>query len=300
MHDKARTIAETVPAGGPTFYQSYDQEEETARLAYHYEKDPEFFLTLTGGEWHCYSCSMWEDDFGITQAQEKKFDKLAEFMRLEPGMHILDVGFGWGGPLVYMCHKYGVTGHGITISPIQVPTAVDLADKYGVNATFEVVHWQDLPDLETYDAILTDEVMVHIYDLDGFFAKCYKTLKSGGRMVHKELHFTQAALADSTDRLAQHINKIFGYTGNYRTLHEELELLDNNHFKLEHVYEIPLMNYLKTMAVWLKNNFDHRERLKAMTSSEAYKDFRRYLKGTLALLKKPVFGLHIVASSKLG
>src|SRR5713226_9712391 len=103
-----------LPSAGNALYQPYEIDEETIRSSYHYELDPEFFYILTGGDWHAYSCLFWEDGFTATEAQQTKLDRMAELMELKPGMSILDVGCGWGGPLVYLCKKYGTTGHGIT------------------------------------------------------------------------------------------------------------------------------------------------------------------------------------------
>ena len=94
-------ILEKAPAEARDLYQQYSLDEEINRIAYHYEVEPEFFRIVTGGEWNNYSCSMWEEGFTLTQAQEKKLDEFARMMGLKKGMRILDVGCGWGGPLVY-------------------------------------------------------------------------------------------------------------------------------------------------------------------------------------------------------
>ena len=54
-----------------------------------------------------------------SQAQEQKLDLLATLLQLRPGQRILDVGCGWGGPLVYLAETYGVRGVGLTLSPAQ-------------------------------------------------------------------------------------------------------------------------------------------------------------------------------------
>lgn len=286
-------------AGGDRFYHEYNLQEDTERLSYHYEQEPEFFLTFMGSKWHTYSCSLWEEGFSITQAEEKKLDKLAGLMELQPGRHILDVGMGWGGPLVYLCEKYGVSGHGISISPKQVSTARERAAKHNVNATFELAHWENLPEEETYDAILTDEVLVHLFDLGGFFNKCGKILKQGGLMVHKELHQNRAE-TDPFGPAGKHVNKVFGYTGNYRPLYEELKLLDENNFNLKEVCQIPIDHYIKTIDHWLNNMFEYRDRLKEITSPDFYKDIRVYLTVARTIFRKLQYlGLHIVASRKV-
>jgi cyclopropane-fatty-acyl-phospholipid synthase len=266
-----------VPAGGTQFYQGYNVEEDIERTSSHYEHDPEFFLTFMGSKWHSYSCDLWEEGFDITQAEEKKFDKFAALMGLEPGMRILDVGCGWGGPIVYLCEKYGAVGHGITISPMQMPSAESRAARHGVNVNFEVVHWKNLPENEQYDVVYTDEVITHFYDLAEFFTKCYKVLKPGGMMVHKELHLTRAEHA-ALGPASEHIHKLYGYTGNYRPLYRELQAVDEAGFLLADVFQMSMAHYQKTLDVWLKNLFDNRERLKDITSPKFYRDFRAYLK----------------------
>ena len=290
---------ESAPLNARNLYQSYNLDEEVDRIAYHYEVAPEFFKRVTGGEWNVYSCSMWEDGFSLTQAQEKKLDEFARLMDLKPGMRILDVGCGWGGPLVYLCNKYGVSGHGITISPMAIPVAEERARKYGVNATFEVVHWKNLRSLQQFDCIYSDEVIVHFNDLDGFFKKANQLLKPGGVMVNKELHFRHSRHKHALDKLSQHINKVYAYTGNYRTLRDELELLDRNAFQLEEIVDIPIADYKKTIGEhWVKNLNDNRRELEVMTSAQHVKDFKFYLRGICTIFAAEVFGLHIVASRK--
>ncbi|MCI0396016.1 MAG: class I SAM-dependent methyltransferase [Chloroflexi bacterium] len=289
-----------VPTGGNRFYQEFDIEEDTERTAFHYEQDPEFYTTMTGGEWNVYSSLLWEDHFtDVTQAQTCKLDKFAELMELKPGMHIMDVGCGWGGPLVYLCHKYGVTGTGITIVPEQLPTARARAAKYGVNAQFIECHWKNLPEVETYDAIFSDEVIVHFYDLGGFFARCHKILTPGGRMAHKELHLAHSSYS-KLGPASEFVHKMFGYTGNYLTLFQELQLLDENGFKLRQVFDMPMTNYHRTLDAWLQNMFENRERLKEVTTPDFYANFRAMLKACrLIFTRTDYMGMHIVATTKM-
>jgi cyclopropane fatty-acyl-phospholipid synthase-like methyltransferase len=176
-----------------------------------------------------------------------------------------------------MCEKYGTIGHGITISPIQIPSAEARAARQGVNATFEVVHWQNLPEDERYDVVFTDEVITHFFDIEAFFAKCYSVLKPGGIMLNKELHLTRSENA-ALGPASEHVHKLYGYTGNYRPLYKELEALDNTGFQVTNIYQMSMDHYQKTLDVWLKNLFDNRQRLKDITSPTFYKDFRAYLK----------------------
>ncbi|WP_053981092.1 SAM-dependent methyltransferase [Marinagarivorans algicola] len=299
MQSRMMDLIESAPSEARNLYQKYNMEEEIDRIAYHYEVDSDFFKIITGGEWNHYSCCMWEEGSSLTQAQERKLDEFARMMNLKPGMHILDVGCGWGGPLVYLCQKYKVTGHGITISPMAIPVAEARAKKYNAQCTFEVVHWQELRSVKQFDAIYSDEVIVHFNDLDGFFRKASQLLKTGGIMVNKELHFRHSKHKHAIDKLSQHINKVYAYTGNYRTLRDELDLLDNNSFQLEEILDIPISHYNKTINEhWLKNLNAHRTMLTTMTSEKHVQDFKLYLKGICRIFTAKVFGLHIVSAKK--
>ena len=288
-----------IPPGGREFYRVYDIAEDTKRAAYHYDQDPEFYFTQTGGEWNVYSCLVWEPGSTLTQAQEKKLDMLAGVMELKPGMRILDVGCGWGGPLVYLCRKYGVSGHGIAVSPKQIAAGRARAARCGADATFEVMHWANLPEVEEYDALCSDEVITHFTDLKGFFAKCHQLLKPRGTMAHKELHLSHSRYSQ-LGPLSRHVIQTFDYTGNYYTLHQELRWLDETGFELTHVLEIPLSHYHQTIDAWLSNIFQNRERLKSITSPQFYSDFRAYLKGVRYVFTHTgLMQLHIVGSRKI-
>jgi cyclopropane-fatty-acyl-phospholipid synthase len=289
----------SLPAAGNRLYQEFDIEEDRIRISSHYEQDPEFFYILTGGGWHTYSCSFCAENANMTEAQARKLDLLAERMELKPGMYILDVGCGWGGPLVYLCKRYNVRGLGIAVTPKQIAEAQKRAAFHGVDAQFQVMHWKSLPEVETFDVIYTDETIVHFQDLGGFFAKCHKVLKAGHLMVHKELHLTHSSYS-KLGRISEFVNEIYSYTGNYIPLYRELELLDQNGFQLKNITEISMEHYRKTLDVWLKSMFDNRERMKTLEGPEMYERFRVYLKSMRYLFTHTdIFGLHVVTSRKM-
>ncbi len=68
------------------------------------------------------------------------------------------------------------------------------------------------------------------------------------------------------------VNEIYGTTGNYRTLAEELTLADEAGFEVEMVTQIPNEQYQKTMTRWLANMERHRAELQDL-DGPAY--FRR-------------------------
>jgi cyclopropane-fatty-acyl-phospholipid synthase len=259
-------------------YRSYELDEESQRINQHYDLDPRFYFTFIGGEWNSYSALYWtRDDMTVTEAEESKFDLMAKQMGLKAGMRIMDVGAGWGGPLTYLCKTYGLTGVGLMLSEKQRDAATERAKRYGVDAKFYVTHWENFTDEEGFDAVYTDEVAVHFNDLIGFFRKAWSVLKPGGVYFNKEMHYTHARYT-YMNRAMEHINGVFGFTGNYRLLHDELTMLHDAGFELQSLLQIPIMNYGRTIDGWISRFFQNEKELAAMSDPAYAKAFRKYMK----------------------
>ena len=259
------------------FWRGYSTDDDKARINSHYDQSAEFFTTLTGGEWNVYSCNFWEQAETDTQSQERKLDLMAEMMQLRQGQRVLDVGCGWGGPLVYLSRRYGVSGIGITPAPRQVEYGERRAARYGVPVEFRVSHWREFEDPQPFDAVYSDEVIVHFNDLLGYFEKARTLLKPGGVMLNKELHFTgQRHMALS--RAMVFINKMVGETGNYRTLYDELATLDRAGFDLVRIEQMALTNYQRTLDVWLANMRGAESELTGLVGADEFRRIRTYLR----------------------
>jgi cyclopropane-fatty-acyl-phospholipid synthase len=223
-----------------------------------------------------YSANLWTGSQSQTQSQERKLDLLADMMDLRPGMRILDVGCGWGGPLVYLSKKYGVRGVGLTLSSLQKGAADERIARHGADVTIVESHWKDYTDAEPFDVVYTDEVIVHFFDLGDFFVKVHGLLRDGGRMLNKELHLVNARHSEMT-RAMSFINEIFGSTGNYRTLAEELTLVGEAGFDVAAIRQMPLVEYQKTVDSWLANMRADRPRLEELVGRETFRRFQTYL-----------------------
>lgn len=259
-------------------YHSYSVVEDQQRTNVHYERPPEFFTTITGGRWNVYSCNLWDADVrDDTTSQERKLDLIAELAGLRSGMRLLDVGCGWAGPLTYLCTRYGLEGVGLTLSPTQKAFAEERIRREGARAEIRLAHWQEYEPSAPFDVVYTDEVIVHFNDLRGFFERCRNVFAPGGVMVNKELHLKHTRHA-YLERGGQQISEIYGDTGNYRTLAEELALAGSAGFDIERVHHIAPSHYHATIDHWLGNMHAGRDRLIDLVGADDYRFFRRYLK----------------------
>jgi cyclopropane-fatty-acyl-phospholipid synthase len=259
-------------------YHAYSVDEDRERTNVHYELPLEFFETVTGGRWNVYSCNLWSE--GIlddTAAQEAKLDLIARLAGLRPGMRLLDVGCGWGGPLSYLCTTYDLEGVGVTLSPTQKAAADERIGVTGADAEVVLTHWQEYESSKLFDVVFTDEVIVHFNDLGAFFRFCHELLVPGGVMVHKELHLKHPRFAE-LERGGEFVSEIYGDTGNYRTLGEELQLANGAGFDVERVHHIERSHYVATLDRWIQSMDSSRERLTELVGESYFRAFRTYLR----------------------
>jgi len=105
-----------------------------------------------------YSCGYWDNAVDLDQAQKHKLDLICRKLRLKPGMHLLDIGCGWGGTARYAAEKYDVKVDGITVSRQQASFAENLCQGLPVE-----IRLQDYRSLEkTYDRIVSVGMVEHV------------------------------------------------------------------------------------------------------------------------------------------
>lgn len=85
----------------------------------HYDIGNELFSKMLDKRM-VYTCAYWNNAETLDEAQENKMDLACRKLKLEPGMHILDIGCGWGSFAKFAAEKYDVRVTGISISEEQI------------------------------------------------------------------------------------------------------------------------------------------------------------------------------------
>src|ERR1700754_1590187 len=62
----------------------------------HYDKGNELYRRMLDRRMN-YSCAYWANAGSLDEAQEHKLELICRKLQLEKGMHLLDIGCGWGG-----------------------------------------------------------------------------------------------------------------------------------------------------------------------------------------------------------
>ena len=122
------------------------------------------------------------DEFHVGGLEATK--AFTEFMGLKPGMHVLDVGCGIGGPARYFASEHGLRVTGIDLTEEFVRTAKSLTKLLSLEdaATFDQGSALAMPfRSESFDAAYMFHVGMNIADKNALFLDVARVLKPGAR-----------------------------------------------------------------------------------------------------------------------
>ena len=130
----------------------------------------------------------WQEDFGqngwIT-AQEQ--DQFIEWLGVGPGMRVLDVCCGSGGPSLRVVRQSGATVVGVDIHPDGISAARQATARDGLAAlaSFEPLDAQGPLPFEGgfFDAIMCIDAINHLADRPRVLREWSRVLKPGGRLL---------------------------------------------------------------------------------------------------------------------
>ena len=124
-------------------------------------------------------------DAPLETAATHKLDVICQKLGLQPGMHLVEIGTGWGGLAIHAAQNYGVKVTTTTISDAQHDFAAQRIAKAGLEDQITLLK-KDYRDLDgQYDRLVSVEMIEavgHQY-LDTFFSKCRSLIKPEGLML---------------------------------------------------------------------------------------------------------------------
>jgi len=130
-------------------------------------------------------------------------DALAQAARIGIGSKVVDLCAGLGGPARYLAHRYGAIVTGIELTPARVAGAAELSRRVGLDGQVRVLEGNvmelPLPDA-SFDAVVSQEALLHVPDIARAFGEAHRVLRAGGRIaftnwvVHRPLSQAQRQL----------------------------------------------------------------------------------------------------------
>ena len=164
-------------------------------IAAHYDLGNDFYRLFLD-ETMTYSSAVFESpEQSLADAQRNKYRLMAEGAGLRPGMHVLEIGSGWGGFAIYAAGELGCRVTSVTISKAQRDLAVERVRAAGLQDLVDI-QLRDYREIEgTYDAIVSIEMLeaVGAEYYEAFFEACDRALKPGGRLSLQTIAFPDVA-----------------------------------------------------------------------------------------------------------
>lgn len=211
---------------------------------------------------------------GLAEAQIRKVDGVLDFAGVKSGMHILEIGTGWG-QLSIQAARRGAHIHSITLSKEQKELAEKRVRDAGLSdlVTIELRDYRDITD--TYDAVVSVEMIEAVGEKywPTYFDTIANHLKPGGR-------FGLQAITMQHDRMlaAKHA---YGWIHKYifpGGLIPSLEAIDEHtkkNFDLVDRRQMGL-DYAHTLKLWRERFMQNSDKVRALGFDQEFERIWEY------------------------
>jgi len=254
----------------------------------HYDISNEFF-GLFQDPTRTYSSAYFErDDMTLQEAQIAKIDLALGKLGLEPGMTLLDVGCGWASVMKRAVEKYDVNVIGLTLSKNQRALGQKILDEIdtGRSRQVKLLGWEEFE--EPVDRIVSIEAFEAFPKsrYKAFFDLCYRIMPSDGRMVlqtimgHPLKRWPEMGIPITmTDlRFMRFIAAEIFPGGSVPSDEDVVEYSSSAGFSVELLQKMT-DDYVRTLDIWSQRLEAARDEAIAVTSTEVYDRYMRYLIG---------------------
>ena len=254
----------------------------------HYDISNEFF-GLFQDPTRTYSSAYFErDDMTLQEAQIAKIDLALGKLGLEPGMTLLDVGCGWASVMKRAVEKYDVNVIGLTLSKNQRALGQKILDEIdtGRSRQVKLLGWEEFE--EPVDRIVSIEAF-EVFPKSrykAFFDLCNRIMPSDGRMVlqtimgHPLKRWPEMGIPITmTDlRFMRFIAAEIFPGGSVPSDEDVVEYSSSAGFSVELLQKMT-DDYVRTLDIWSQRLEAARDEAIAVTSTEVYDRYMRYLIG---------------------
>ncbi len=234
-------------------------------IAFHYDLSNEFY-SLFLDPTMTYSCADFsEDRTSLESAQRAKHEHICQKLSFAPGMHVLEIGSGWGSFALHAAERYGVRVTGITLSQRQLEWARRLAQEKGLagQVEFQLCDYRQVHG--EFDAVVSIEMFEavgHEYYAD-FFSTVERSLRPGGGFFLQTITIPDQRY-DRYRHEFDFIKKHIFPGGLLASLQRILTVVkQRTSLRLESMREIGPF-YARTLKAWRERFLDHRSRVEAL------------------------------------
>jgi cyclopropane-fatty-acyl-phospholipid synthase len=243
--------------------------QSRANIRAHYDLGNDFYRLFLD-ETLTYSSAVFATpDQSLADAQRNKYRIIAERAGLAPGMHVLEIGSGWGGFALYAA-ELGCRVTTITISKAQHELATRRLRDAGFADRVNVELRDYRKVTGTYDAIVSIEMLeaVGAEFFSTFFAACDRALAAGGKVSLQTITLPDVGYEPQR----RGVNWIQAYIfpgGLVPSLATIERSLHHTRLLITGTQDIA-SSYVRTLATWRANLLAHRQQVMALGLDERF------------------------------
>ena len=236
------------------WFQSNTKRQALKNISYHYDLGNDFY-GLWLDDTMTYSSALFNtSQESLEKAHIAKYASMVDQMGVQPGVHVLEIGCGWGGMAEYIGKELGCNYTGITISPSQKSFTEDRIRNNSLKNS--KVHLCDYRDLKgSFDRIISIEMIEAVGEKywDTYFSKINEVLKRDG-LAGIQMILIDNKQFDSYRKSVDFIQKYI-FPGGMLPSHEKIRESFNKNGLTEISNNSFGKSYAKTLNIW-KTNFN--------------------------------------------
>ncbi len=219
----------------------------------HYEVPSDFYKLALGKRLKYSGCFWPEDCRDLNDAEERSLKIYGDRAKLEDGQKILELGCGWGSLTLWMAEKFPhseITA--VSNSKSQKEYIKGEAVRRGLsNVEVITTDINDFQPEQTFDRIVTVEMLEHVRNHTEIFKRISKWLKDSGLLfIHIFCHKSVSYAFDG-DTEDDWMSKYFFSGGTMPS--DDLFLRVCGRLKLVTQHRWSGVHYAKTAEAWLEN-----------------------------------------------
>ena len=254
----------------------FNRVRQAARnAAHHYDLNGRLYALLLDED-RQYSCAYFRTgQETLEEAQAAKKRHVAAKLCLRPGLHVLDIGCGWGGLALTLAREHGVRVTGITLSQEQLAAARARAHEAGLadRVRFELLDYRALRG--AYDRIVSIGMFEHvgISHYRHFFQALRRSLAPDGvALIHAIGRSHGPAVTNPW--LAKYI-----FPGGYSPALSEVMPAVEKSGLLATDIEVLRLHYAETLRHWRRRLSARHDAIAALYDERFCRMFEFYLSG---------------------